>query len=163
MQAPKQINSRGVQAGRALLLAGLTTLSLLFSWSAHALEFRSVNVPKVILYDAPSLEAGKVYLLSSGYPVEVIVNLGEWIKIRDHFGALSWVQGKQLSAKRTALVLADQTEIRQLDNEQSPLVATVEKDVVLEVLTPTAKNGWVKVKHKDGITGYIQTHAVWGL
>lgn len=155
MQLQKQTNRI-----QALLFAGLTTL--LFTLPAQALEFRSVNVPKAILYDAPSLEASKLFLLTSGYPVEVIVNLGEWIKVRDHFGALSWIQGKQLSAKRTALVMADQTEIRQLDNEQSPLVATVEKDVVLEVLTPTAKNGWVKVKHKDGLTGYIQATAIWG-
>lgn len=157
MQLPKQTNRT-----QALFFAGLTTLSLLFTLPAQALEFRSVNVPKAILYDAPSLEASKLFLLTSGYPVEVIVNLGEWIKVRDHFGALSWIQGKQLSPKRTALVMADQTEIRQLDNEQSPLVATVEKDVVLEVLTPTAKNGWVKVKHKDGLTGYIQATAIWG-
>jgi SH3-like domain-containing protein len=158
MQLQKQINCI-----RAMIFAGLTGLSLLVAMPAQALEFRSVNVPKAILYDAPSLEASKLFLLTSGYPVEVIVNLGEWIKIRDHYGALSWIQGKQLSPKRMALVLETQVDIRQSEDEQSPLVATVEKDVVLEVLTPLAKNGWVKVKHKDGLTGYIQATAVWGL
>lgn len=138
-------------------------LSLLFSWSAQALDFRSINVPKAILYDAPSAEASKLLILPGGYPVEVIVNLGEWIKIRDHIGALSWIQGKQLVDKRMVLVLADQANIRQSESEQSPLLATVEKDVVLELVMPMVKNGWIKVKHKDGITGFMQATTVWGL
>lgn len=158
MQLQKQTNRI-----HTLVFAGLTALSLLFALPAQALEFRSIQVPKAIMYDAPSSEATKLFILANGYPVEIIVNLGEWIKVRDHFGALSWVQGKQLANKRTVLVVAQQADIRQSENEQSPLVATVEKDVVLELLTPEAKNGWVKVKHRDGVTGYMFATTLWGL
>jgi len=157
----RRLNSTNLKQG--WLVVGFVLLNLLTSGSLHALEFRAIQAPKAILYDAPSDAAGKLFILPAGYPVEVIVNLGEWIKVRDHFGALSWVQGKQLTEKRTVLVVAEQAEIRQLDNEQAPLLAKAEKDVVLELLTPTAKNGWIKVKHKDGITGFMQTLAVWGL
>jgi SH3-like domain-containing protein len=138
-------------------------LCLLLTTHVQAIEFRSVSVNKAILYDAPSEEAKKLYILSNGYPVEVIVNLGEWIKVRDHFGSLSWIQSKQLSPKRTALVIQNKAEIRQQDDESSPLLATLEKDVEVEVLPITAKNGWVKVKHRDGIVGYIQRTALWGV
>lgn len=142
-------------------MLSLTLLSLVFSYSAQALEYRSIAAPKAILFDAPSAEATKIYILNQGYPVEVIVNLGAWIKVRDQLGSLSWVEGKNLNSKRTVLVTT-KTDIKSAEDSASALVATVEKDVVLEMLSPTIKNGWVKVKHRDGITGYIQSSAVWG-
>lgn len=142
-------------------LGGLL-LCLVFSSPAHALEFRSIAPAKAILYDAPSLEASKLYILSQSYPVELIVNLNNWVKVRDAAGTLSWVESKSLSSKRTVLVLA-KTDIKAAEDTTSALVATVEKDVVLELLPMTAKNGWVKVKHRDGITGFVQVTNLWGL
>lgn len=129
---------------------------------AHGIEFRSVASNKSVVYDAPSIEAKKLYILGSGYPVEVIVNLGEWIKVRDHFGSLSWIQNKQLSAKRSVLILQDNTPLKQAEDANAALVATLAKDVVVELVTPVAKNGWVKVKHRDGLTGFVQATALWG-
>lgn len=142
---------------------GIVLLGLFFAIQVQALEFRSVAANKAVLYDAPSIEAKKLYLIGSGYPVEVIVNLGEWIKIRDHFGTLSWVQAKQLTNKRTALITADKVELKQGEEETSALLATLEKDVVVEVLSTVAKNGWVKVKHRDGLTGFVRSTALWGI
>ena len=143
------------------VLGGLL-LSLIFSLPANALEFRSIAPAKAILYDAPSLEAGKLYILSQSYPVELIVNLNNWVKVRDAAGTLSWVESKSLSSKRTVLVLA-KTDIKAAEDATSALVATVEKDVVLELLPITAKNGWVKVKHRDGVTGFVQVTSIWGV
>lgn len=144
------------------ILFGLTMLGLACSFSASALEFRSITSAKAILYDAPSAEASKLYILSQGYPVEVIVNLGAWIKIRDALGSLSWVEGKQLSSKRMVLVTA-KTDIKSAEDAAASLVATVEKDVVLELLPSTTKTGWIKVKHRDGITGFVPSKVLWGL
>ena len=140
---------------------GLFFCALLLCNVANALEFKSVSIAKAILYDAPSTEAGKLYIASQSYPVEIIVNLNNWIKIRDHFGALSWIEAKHLSSKQTALVTANLAEIRQADDVSSSLLATLDKDVVLEVL-PGGKNGWVKVKHRDGIIGFVQSLSLWG-
>jgi SH3-like domain-containing protein len=144
-----------------LINPSIALLCLGFSLSAQALEFRSIALPKAILYDAPSAEASKIFILSQGYPVEVIVNLGTWIKVRDQLGGLSWVESKNLVNKRTVLVTT-KTDMKAAEDSASALVATVEKDVVLEMLSPTIKNGWVKVKHRDGITGFVQANTVWG-
>jgi SH3-like domain-containing protein len=127
-----------------------------------ALEFKSVAAPKAVLYDAPSGSAKKLLLLSQGYPVEIIVNLGDWQKVRDAQGGISWVEAKQLSAKRTVLVTAANAEIRSDAGSASTLLAKLEKDVVLEVADPKLNNGWLKVKHRDGIAGYILISSVWG-
>ena len=129
---------------------------------AAALEFKSVAVPKAVLYDAPSASAKKVLLLSQGYPVEIIVNLGDWLKVRDAQGGISWVEAKQLSVKRTVLVKLTNAEIRSEASPTSSLLATLEKDVVLELADPKLNNGWLKVKHRDGVTGFVLISSVWG-
>jgi len=124
-------------------------------------EFRSVNVLKAVVYDSPSAQSKKLYLLGQGYPVEVIVNLAEWVKVRDQQGGLSWIDAKQLSTKRTLLIVSP-VEIKQAPETSGAVLARVEKDVVVDLLEP-AKNGWVKVKHRDGLVGFVQASAVWGL
>jgi len=148
-----QLGARSIVALIALMLTPLL---------AEALEFKSVAVPKAILYDAPSASAKKILLLSQNYPVEVIVNLGEWLKVRDAQGAISWVEAKQLSDRRTVMVITANAEIRSGADAASNLLATLEKDVVLEIADAKLTNGWLKIKHRDGITGFILISSVWG-
>ncbi len=129
---------------------------------ALALDFRSVAVPKAVLYDAPSSASKKVLLISQNYPVEVVVNLGDWLKVRDAQGSLNWVEAKQLSNKHTLMVTANKAEVRLAADASSALVATLEKDVLLDVADVKLNNGWLKVKHRDGVTGYILISSTWG-
>ena len=62
--------------------SSLVIVFLLLLPSLATAEYRTVNVPKAIVYDSPSAQGKKLYLLSQGYPVEVIVNLAEWVKVR---------------------------------------------------------------------------------
>jgi len=151
LQQPR-IKPLAIIVGFLMLLPGL----------AAALEYRSVAVPKAILYDAPSAQGKKLYVVGQGYPVEVIVNLGDWLKVRDNHGSLTWIEAKQLGAKRTVLVKAGSADIRQASDPASALLGHVSKDVVLELVEP-ATNGWVKVRHRDGLEGYILSSSVWGL
>lgn len=145
---------------RCLQLLGL--MMALLPSLASALEYRAVSVPKATLYDAPSAQGKKIFLLGQGYPVEVIVNLGEWVKVRDRQGALSWVESRQLSTKRTVLVIAEESEVRQAGEAAAAIVFRAQKDVTLELLEAPV-NGWAKVRHRDGLSGYIAASAVWGL
>jgi len=130
--------------------------------TACALDFRSISVPKAVLYDAPSPSAKKILLLSQNYPVEVVVNLGDWLKVRDAEGALNWIEAKQLSNKLNVIVTSSKAEIRQYADVSSILIAMVEKDVLLEVIDSKLNNGWLKVKHRDGATGFILISSTWG-
>lgn len=142
-------------------IAALLALMLL-PLSALALEFKSVANHKAVLYDAPSASAKKILILGQYYPLEVIVNLGDWIKVRDAQGAISWIEAKNLGAKRTAMVVVNNAEIRAEANASSPLLATLDKDVVLEIADAKLSSGWLKVKHRDGVTGFILVTTIWG-
>ena len=134
-------------------------LALNAAWGA---EFRSVAVNGAILYDAPSFKATRLYLISKHYPLEVISRSGEWIKVRDANGDLSWIAGNMLSDKRTLMVFANVVEIRDAPNENAAIVFRAEKNVVLELIEPP-NSTWIKVKHRDGQIGYARLNQLWGL
>ena len=49
---------------------------------ASAAEFRSATDEAVILYDAPSTQSQKRFIVSQGYPLEVVVVLQGWARGR---------------------------------------------------------------------------------
>ena len=102
----------------------LSLIALNPAWGA---EFRSVAVNGAILYDAPSFKATRVYLISKHYPLEIISRSGEWTKVRDANGDLSWIAGNMLSDKRTLMVFANIIEVRDAPNETAPIVFSCRK------------------------------------
>lgn len=130
--------------------------------SAQALDYLSVGVPAAILYDAPSQQGKKLYLIRQQSPVEVVVRLEGWFKVRDAEGTLAWIESRQVSEQRTLIVTAPRAEIRKSDREDSPVLAELDKWVVVDLVEP-ASPGWAKVRHRDGATGYIRSTQVWGL
>src|SRR5690606_12728066 len=83
----------------------LTPLLLAISCQTYAVEnkkseFLSIASPVAILYDAPSLSAEKLYVASMNLPVEVVVKVEGWVKVRDSNGYLVWVESSNLSSKR---------------------------------------------------------------
>jgi SH3-like domain-containing protein len=135
---------------------------MLVAAAAGAAEFRSVAENAVVLYDAPSLKAQKLYLLERDYPLEVVVALENWIKVRDASGELAWVEKKSLSDKRNVMANVPLADVRQAPNDSAPLVFQAEKSVILE-LAEFSDPGWIKVRHRDGQTGYVRTNQVWGV
>jgi len=143
---------------QALLLASLL---LIQGHAIAALDFFSITDNGAIMYDAPSLKAGKIFVASRHLPVEAIVKVEGWVKVRDTGGSLAWVEEKALSNKRYVIVTAPQAEAYQAADTNSLLLFEAQQNVVMEWLEP-AVNGWIKVRHRDGQSGYVRTHQVWG-
>lgn len=124
-------------------------------------EFLSISDNAVVMYDAPSLKAEKLYVASRYLPVEAIVNVEGWVKVRDSSGSLTWVEQKALSNQRYIIVTVPQAKVYQAADESSGVVFQAQEQVVLEWLDLNT-SGWVKVRHRDGQVGYIRVHQVWG-
>lgn len=129
---------------------------------AQALEFRSVASHGAVLFDAPSLKAKKLYVASQGLPVEVLVEQKDWLRVRDQSGELAWLQKAQLSPQRMLQVAVASTEVRKGPEAKAPVAFVASKGLLLE-LQEAGKQGWAKVKHRDGAQGYIRIETVWGL
>lgn len=125
-------------------------------------EMRSVVTEAAVLYDAPSIKAKKLYIVKKLTPLEVLVSLDGMSKVREAEGSVAWIEKSQLSELRTVVVIAPHADIRQTAETSAPILTTAEKWVALELLELPI-NGWAKVKHRDGATGFIRSTQVWGI
>jgi SH3-like domain-containing protein len=114
-----------------------------------------------VLYDAPSAKAKKLYVVNRGYPLEVVVMVEGWSKVRDANGELTWIEQRQLGEKRTVMVKVPLAQVRERADENAPVMFQAQRDVILDLLEVSA-GGWLHVKHSDGPTGYIRVTQVWG-
>lgn len=141
----------------------LTILGIAFAGAASAqagLDYRSVATPSTIFYNGPSAQARKLAVASRYYPVEVLIVSGGWLKVRDSSGDLAWVESKNLSPKRMVMTTAATSQLRQKPESGARPLAQVERGVVLEFVE--SASGWIKVRHRDGLVGYLPINEVWG-
>jgi SH3 domain protein len=129
---------------------------------AFALEFRSVKETGVSLYDAPALNAKKLFVVSRYYPVEVLSTQKEWARVRDASGGIAWIPAAALSVQRMLVVTSAQAEVRVAAADSAAVAYRLDKDAVVE-LVEAAQAGWVKVKHRDGASGFARINTLWGL
>lgn len=141
------------RAAAALVLATAVT--------AAQAQFLSVGENAAVLYDAPSRNAKPLYVVSRHYPLEVIVNLEAWVKVRDHTGALTWVERKTLVEQRMVVVTAPSAEARVRPEDGAPAAFVAVQNVALQLLG-MVPGGWLRVRHPDGADGYLRTSLVWG-
>ena len=141
-------------------VAGLFLL-LTAAGAARALDTLSV-ADAAVMYDAPSLKARPLFVVVRGTPVEPVVPLEAWIKVRDSKGDLAWIEKRHLSEKRTVLVRTARAKVRAEADEKAAMAFEAEKDVVLEFVE-AGPPGWAKVKHRDGQAGFVKAAEVWGL
>jgi SH3-like domain-containing protein len=145
-----------------LAAQGLLVTALMgAAYNAYAIDFKSVGSAPAILYDAPSDKGRKTFVAPRGMPVEVVLSYGDWTKVRDAGGDLSWVESKLLTPKRTVVITAANSKVHAAADETSPLVFTADRGVVLELSEPIA-SGWLKVHHHDGVAGFVKATEAWG-
>jgi SH3-like domain-containing protein len=165
-------------------LLGAALLALSAAHTACALDFSSITAPAVF-FDAPSTKAKPLFVMRTGTPVERVVGVEGWVKVRDAEGTLAWVEKKYLGDQRQVIVTAALAQIRASADEQAPVVFEAARDVLLELQpaggtsqasaqtatkTGNEKNtrpgtppdGWLKVKHRDGQQGFVKASQVWG-
>ncbi len=156
-------------AGARVAWLALATSALTSADPLAATDFRSTVEAATVLYDAPSTKAKPLFVLSRETPLEIIVPVAGWSKVRDAGGTIGWVEKKALADKRTLVVRVPIAEIRASPDDRAPLVFQAEHNVLLEMAeqaasaAATASPGWVKVRHRDGQTGYVRITQVFGL
>lgn len=142
------------------IVAALLVLPLCMR-AAHAAEFKSVGAHPAVLYNAPSERGRKIFVAPRGMPVEIVLTQNRWNKVRDATGDLSWIEASALTSKRNVMVTAANLKLHATADDAATVVATIDKGVLLELLAP-ASSGWVKLKHRDGQSGFAKAGEVWG-
>mgnify|MGYP005815371663 CR=1 FL=1 len=146
----------------AVLAAGATL-------PAAAADFRATAEAPTILYDAPSARARPQFVFGRDVPLEVLVVVDGWTKVRDLSGTIGWIATKSLADKRVLQVRVPAADVRASADDAAPLVFRAEQNVLLELAEPatsagtTSQPGWVKVRHRDGATGFARITQLYGL
>lgn len=145
--------------------SGLFCICIMFLISSHhasaGIDFFSIANNAVIMYDAPSTKSGKLFVVSANLPVEAVVNVDGWSKVRDSSGSLAWVEQRSLSKRRFVIVIAPLADIHQTANENSEIIFQAQENVVMEWVDSDMP-GWIHVRHQDGQAGYVKSSQVWG-
>jgi SH3-like domain-containing protein len=128
--------------------------------AALALDFRAVASDAAVLYDGPSARSSKLFVVNKGYPLEILVAVESWVKVRDATGAFSWIEAKQLTDKRTVMVRVPVVDVRAKPDDGAPVAFQAQQNVILDFVS--VNGAWVQVRHRDGGTGYVRAQYVWG-
>ena len=134
-----------------------------------AAEFRATSDAPTVLYDAPSTRAKPLFVYGRDVPVETLVSVEGWTKVRDSTGTIGWIANRALADKRMLVVRAAVADVRANPDDGAPIVFRAEQNVLLELAeqasspVATAMPGWVKVRHRDGQTGFVRVAQVVGL
>ena len=151
----------------ALCLAALVAAAA--SQPAIASDYRVTADAPAVLYDAPSAKAKPLFVYGRDVPMEILVSVEGWTKVRDSSGTIGWLAAKSLGDKRMLLVRGSAAEVRANPEEAAAVVFRAEQNVLLELAetasspSSTGTPGWVKVRHRDGQTGYVRISQVFGL
>ena len=102
----------------------------------------------------------KLFAATRYLPLQQLVVLAGWVKARDSTGKVFWIEKRNLSSKRYVVVTARATIARQSWSSSATIAFRAERQVGLEWLGNVGS--WVKVRHRDGSTGFIKNTDVWG-
>ena len=161
-------NSRGGMT-RTICAAGVALALSATAIAAWGADFMSTSDAATILYDAPSAKAKALFVLGRDTPLEVIVPVEGWTKVRDASGTIGWVEKGHLAERRMLVVRMSVADVRASPDEGAPLAFRAENGVLLELAEPAASAaattmpGWVKVRHRDGQMGFVRITQVFGL
>ena len=147
-----------------LIAKSFFAIYLFLNASISDAEFMSVSAKQSAMHEAPSDSTKKIFIATEGYPVDVLVSLKEWKKIKDHEGKVSWIKAEDLSKKRTVLANSDEIFFYQQPSISSNILAKVSKNVVLDLLDDSVPQGWIKVYSKAAnLEGYVESTSFWGV
>ena len=151
-------------AFRLAATAGAVAALALVAGAAHA-EFRQTSADATVAFEGPSAKATKQFIYSRGTPVEVVVQIEGWLKVRDAQGALAWVEKRALTDRTNVQIRTPVADVLAAPDAASAILFRAESGVLLTLITPQPPNtgAWAQVRHRDGQIGFVRLDALFGL
>jgi SH3-like domain-containing protein len=125
----------------------------------------SVKVEKVQLMSRPDKNSQVTWEYGKGFPVNILSTHGQWVKVEDFEHDSGWVLKNLLSDQPTVIVKANRKTEGKIDIHVGPgkeyqTIGQAFYGVVFRKLEH--KNGWMKVLHDSGLTGWVKDSFLWG-
>jgi len=139
------------------------SLFLLFFQNVYSNEeyFRTLRNDKVNLRQGPSFDYPiKIFYKKKFLPVLIQERSDNFRKIRDHENNTGWVHISQLSKKKAAIVIDDNSILFNDSTIYSNPVAILKKGRLVKI--NKCKDNWCKIK-TDEFKGWVKKENLWGL
>ena len=130
------------------------------SFANESINFLSLKNNKVNLRQGPSFEYPIKFIYKKKYlPIEVLDESETWRKIRDFENNSGWIHTSQLSKKKTAICIKNNSVIYKKPTIFSKPIAKLE--IGRLVLIKRCKVKWCKIS-SGGFSGWIYKNSLWG-
>jgi SH3-like domain-containing protein len=131
---------------------------------AHS-KMLSVKAEKVQVMSEPETNSSVKWEYAKGFPVDTKSFRGKWVKVEDFEKDSGWVLKNLLSDEPAVIVKANKNSEGKINihtsaDKDSKIIGQAFYGVVFKKVE--YKNGWVKVKHDSGLTGWVKSSLLWG-
>jgi SH3-like domain-containing protein len=132
---------------------------------AAAITMVSVAGEKVNMRKGPSTKYSIKWELGKGFPLRVIGSQGNWLKVSDFESDVGWVYKKLVNRNPHLIVKSNKKSKKRVNIRSGPgtkykVIGKAEYGVVFKTLQ--RGDGWVKVQHEQGLTGWVKRSLLWG-
>lgn len=135
-------------------------LMLLLMQAAQAREMVSVARPEIHLRSGPGTGHEVTWILSRGYPLQVLARQGRWLRVRDFESDEGWVFRSLTGKVPHYVVKVKVANVRSAPDTCSRIVARAGYGEVLRTLAH--RNGWARVRNDRGLAGWVARRLLWG-
>jgi SH3-like domain-containing protein len=148
---------------RRLILLPLL-LSFFLAGNSIAMTM-SVRTEKLFLMSGPGKNADVKWQYDKGFPLKILSSRGTWVKVEDFEKDSGWVPKDSLSDKPAVVVKANKDTQGKVNIHSGPglkykVIGKAFYGVVFEKIGQ--EDGWIKVHHDSGLTGWIKSTLLWG-
>jgi SH3-like domain-containing protein len=126
--------------------------------TALAGEYVSVIKDGVNLRSGPNTNTEILYQLPAGYPLEVLSEEGQWLKVSDYEGDKGYITESLVDKSPHVIVKVKECMIRSGPSTKDQVVGKGVKDVIFDKVEQ--QGDWVKVAHPN-LTGWVHKDLVW--
>ena len=144
------------------LIASILIFAPLYSLAA---EMMSIDKDSAVLYADPGDQKSRQWKYDKGFPLEIVAEKGDWVKVSDFEGDTGWILRTSLGKSPHMVVVAgknqkEKIKLRKGPGEDAEVVGEAVYGVIFTTLWQ--KRGWVKVRHDSGLEGWIKRTLLWG-
>lgn len=146
---------------RAVIAAAILATSLASAMpAAVAANYVSVSRDQINMRTGPATSFESKWMLSRGYPLQLISRKGDWLQVRDFENDEGWVSRSLTNTTPHHVVKSSTANLRSGPGTQHKRVGEASYGEVLRTLE--RKADWVKVRQEGGVTGWVAKRLLWG-
>lgn len=134
-------------------------IALLMTSAAQA-KMVSIVGKKVNMRSGPGERYAVLWELGKGFPLRALKEKTGWVKVEDFEGDVGWVYKKLTGRTPYLIVKKKRVNIRSGAGTKYKIVGKADYGVVFKTLE--RGRGWVKVRHENGLTGWVKRNLLWG-